>query len=98
MQLDRMKEEIEHNNRERMNKYRSTVNNLKITIGVLCVLVATLFYFGINKNNASNYASAKENVIDEYTQWENELSRREQAIKEKEEHLRQKQINTQEHN
>lgn len=97
-QLNRIKDEMENNNKERMAKYKSTVHNLKIAICVLCVLVVTLFYFGINKNNASNYASAKENVIDEYTKWENELAKREQAVKEKEEKLRQMEIDIEKHN
>jgi hypothetical protein len=90
IQMDNMKREMEKANKEKVIKYKSSINTMKITICVLCVLVATLFYFGINKNNASNYASAKENVIDEYVQWENELTEREQKVKEREEALKEK--------
>ena len=36
----------------------------------------------------ANYASAKEAVIDEYSEWEQDLNDREKEVKEKEEELK----------
>ena len=88
VQLDKMKMQMNAAFKEKISKYKSTVNTMKITIFVLCALVATLFYFGINKNNASNYASAKEAVLDEYTSWEQELTEKEQELKQREEEIK----------
>ena len=87
-QMERLKNQMNESFKQKVLKYKNTVNTMKITIFVLSILVATLFYLGINKNNASNYASAREAVLDEYTKWEQELTEREQAIKEKEEELK----------
>jgi septal ring factor EnvC (AmiA/AmiB activator) len=84
--------------KEKLSKYKSTVNAMKLTIIVLCALVATLFYFGINKNNASNYASAKETVIDEYTSWEEELTKKEQELKQREEEIKKIESDLEIHN
>ncbi|MBE5935434.1 MAG: hypothetical protein E7262_06540 [Lachnospiraceae bacterium] len=87
-QFDRTKKQMEKTFKLKIGKYKNTMSTMRVTIVVLCVLVVTLFWFGVNKNNASNYASAKEAVIDEYAQWEKELTEREQAIKQKEEELK----------
>ena len=98
VQMDKMKMQMNAAFKEKLSKYKSTVNTMKLTIIVLCALVATLFYFGINKNNASNYASAKETIIDEYTSWEEELTKKEQELKQREEEIKKIESDLEIHN
>ena len=45
--------------------------------------------FGVQINGGTaNYASAKEDIIDEYSEWEENLNNREKEVKEREEELK----------
>ena len=71
---------------EKIAKYKSTVASLKVAVLILSIVIAVLFVVHANSGSA-NYASAKEAVIDEYSNWEESLNNRESKVKEKEEEL-----------
>lgn len=84
-QMHRIKMAMEKNLETRVEKYKNNISRLKITVGVLIILVVTLFSLGFMNNDGSNYVSARENVIDEYSKWESELTVKEKELKEREE-------------
>ena len=71
---------------DKLEIYKATVATLKVVVLILAVGIAVMFVVQANGGTA-NYASAKEAVIDEYSEWEQDLNDREKEVKEKEEEL-----------
>lgn len=83
----KMKYLAEKNVNDKIVKYKSMVSTLKIAVIILSIVVAIMFGVQINGGTA-NYASAKEDIIDEYSEWEENLNNREKEVKEREEELK----------
>ncbi len=77
-----MKEQEEEKTKKEMTKLTvSVVLNV-----ILVLLVAGMFFVAMSGNNANilNYRNA---IVDEYASWEQELTEREKAVREKEQEL-----------
>ena len=83
----RMKYMVNQKMNDKLEKYKATVATLKVVVLILAVVIAVMFVVQANGGTA-NYASAKEAVIDEYSEWEQDLNDREKEVKEKEEELK----------
>ena len=83
---NRMKYMVNQKVNDKLEKYKATVSTLKVVVLILAVVIAVMFVVQANGGTA-NYASAKEAVIDEYSEWEQDLNDREKEVKEKEEEL-----------
>ena len=83
---NRMKYMVNQKVNDKLEKYKATVATLKVVVLILAVVIAVMFVVQANGGTA-NYASAKEAVIDEYSEWEQDLNDREKEVKEKEEEL-----------
>ena len=83
---NRMKYIVNQKVNDKLEKYKATVSTLKIVVLILSVVIAIMFVVQANGGTA-NYASAKEAVIDEYSEWEQNLNDREKEVKEREEEL-----------
>ena len=83
---NRMKYMVNQKINDKLEKYKATVATLKVVVLILAVVIAVMFVVQANGGTA-NYASAKEAVIDEYSEWEQDLNDREKEVKEKEEEL-----------
>lgn len=83
---NRMKYMVNQKMNDKLEKYKATVSTLKVVVLILAVVIAVMFVVQANGGTA-NYASAKEAVIDEYSEWEQDLNDREKEVKEKEEEL-----------
>lgn len=53
---------------------------------ILLLMVAAMFYIALHSNNP-NILNYKENIVNQYSEWEQDLSEREAAIREKEREL-----------
>ena len=84
---NRMKYMVNQKVNDKLEKYKATVSTLKVVVLILAVVIAVMFVVQANGGTA-NYASAKEAVIDEYSEWEQDLNDREKEVKEKEEELK----------
>ena len=84
---NRMKYMVNQKMNDKLEKYKATVATLKVVVLILAVVIAVMFVVQANGGTA-NYASAKEAVIDEYSEWEQDLNDREKEVKEKEEELK----------
>ena len=84
---NRMKYMVNQKVNDKLEKYKATVATLKVVVLILAVVIAVMFVVQANGGTA-NYASAKEAVIDEYSEWEQDLNDREKEVKEKEEELK----------
>ena len=84
---NRMKYMVNQKINDKLEKYKATVATLKVVVLILAVVIAVMFVVQANGGTA-NYASAKEAVIDEYSEWEQDLNDREKEVKEKEEELK----------
>ena len=84
---NRMKYMVNQKMNDKLEKYKATVATLKVVVLILAVVIAVMFVVQANGGTA-NYASAKEAVIDEYSEWEQDLNEREKEVKEKEEELK----------
>lgn len=83
----KMKYLADKNVNDKLEKYKSMISTLKIAVIILSIVVAIMFGVQINGGTA-NYASAKEDIIDEYSEWEENLNNREKEVKEREEELK----------
>lgn len=83
----KMKYLVDQKVNDKLEKYKSMVGTLKVVVLILSVVVAIMFVVQANGGTA-NYASAKEAVIDEYSEWEENLNDREKEVKEREEELK----------
>lgn len=83
---NRMKYMVNQKVNDKLEKYKATVSTLKVVVLILAIVIAVMFVVQANGGTA-NYASAKEAVIDEYSEWEQDLNDREKEVKEKEEEL-----------
>ena len=83
---NRMKYMVNQKINDKLEKYKATIATLKVVVLILAVVIAVMFVVQANGGTA-NYASAKEAVIDEYSEWEQDLNDREKEVKEKEEEL-----------
>ena len=84
---NRMKYMVNQKINDKLEKYKATIATLKVVVLILAVVIAVMFVVQANGGTA-NYASAKEAVIDEYSEWEQDLNDREKEVKEKEEELK----------
>lgn len=84
---NRMKYMANQKMNDKLGKYKATVSTLKVIVLIFAVVIAVMFVVQANGGTA-NYASAKEAVIDEYSEWEQDLNDREKEVKEKEEELK----------
>ena len=83
----KMKYLVDQKVNDKLEKYKSMVGTLKVVVLILSVVVAIMFVVQANGGTA-NYASSKEAVIDEYSEWEENLNDREKEVKEREEELK----------
>lgn len=84
---NRMKYMVSQKVNDKLEKYKATVSTLKVVVLILSIVIAVMFVVQANGGTA-NYASAKEAVIDEYSEWEQDLNDREKEVKEREEELK----------
>ena len=84
---NRMKYMVNQKMNDKLEKYKATIATLKVVVLILAVVIAVMFVVQANGGTAY-YASAKEAVIDEYSEWEQDLNDREKEVKEKEEELK----------
>ena len=71
---------------KKMNRMQNQYRGAKILIGILVIVILIMFIITINGKNPNiiNYENA---LVDKYAAWEQELSERESAVRQKEQEL-----------